>query len=90
MSYTVITKSCPLTFVMFPLSLGVLDRMIRVAIESIFFFEIHQVEPVLSFQVIVTDTVLPIVIQVEEVVEEQKVVCGVLPSKSIEDNSVSR
>ena len=62
--------------------------MIGVAIESIFFFEIHQVEPVLSFQVIVTDTVLTIVIQVEEVVEEEKVVCGVLPSKPIDDNSV--
>ena len=53
--------------------------MIGVAIETIFFFEIHQVQPVLSLQVILT--VLPIVVQVEKVVEEEKVVCGVLPSK---------
>ena len=53
--------------------------MIGVAIETIFFFEIHQVQPVLSLQVILT--ILPIVVQVEKVVEEEKVVCGVLPSK---------
>ena len=64
---------------MFPFSLGVLDRMIGVAIETIFFFEIHQVQPVLSLQVILT--VLSVVVQVEEVVQQEKVVCGVLAIK---------
>ena len=64
---------------MFPLSLGVLDRMVGVYVEASFFFEIHQVEPILSFQVILT--VLTIVIQVQEVVQQEKVVCRILSSK---------
>ena len=79
MSNTIITTSCSLTFIMFPFSLRILDRMVGVSVEASFFFEIHQVEPVLSFKVIVT--VLTIVIQVEEVVEQEKVVCRVLASK---------
>ena len=76
---TIITASCSLTFIVFPLSLGVLDRMIGVSVEASFFFEIHQVKPVLSFQVIVT--VLTIFVQVQKVVIEEKVVCRILPSK---------
>ena len=67
---------------MFPLPLRVLDGMVRVAVEAAsLFFEIHQVEPVLSIQVIVTHTVLTVVIQVEKVVEQQEVVSRVLTSK---------
>ena len=76
---TIITASCSLTFIVFPLSLGVLYWMMGVSVEASFFFEIHQVKPVLSFQVIVT--VLTIVVQVEQVVQEEKVVCRILPSK---------
>ena len=76
---TLFTTSYPLTFIMFPLSLGVLDRMVGVYVEASFFFEIHQVEPILSFQVILT--VLTIVVQIQEVVQQEKVVCRILSSK---------
>ena len=74
-------QNSSLTFIVFPFSLGILYRMVGVAVEGSFFFEIHQVEPVLSIQVIITQSVLTVVIQVEEIVDEEKVICGVLPSK---------